>query len=228
MSTAPVVSLTNMKSYLRIPDTDTTFDATVQMLIDAAVDVLSYHVDDILPQTYTETYNGGSCSIWLYHKPVLSVLSVIENAGMLSFDLAFQDITAVTVGSTGSEGGTSATSIYAYSLDDPEVGMLTRRTVGNAVTPFAPGIRNVSVSYRSGYLVYPPAISLAVRELVAWFFQHDELRNTVADPGQMQYDATSREFVRSGENAGSMPITFGVPARIIDLVASHRRFPIFA
>ena len=197
-------------------------------MIGAAVDVLGHHCDDIVSTLYVETYNGGDCSIWLRHKPVLSVESVQDNSGYITYDLAFQDITAVTVSSSGSEGGASATSIFAYSLDDAETGQVTRRTIGNSITRFSPGVRNVSVIYHAGRTApYPPAIVLAVKSLVSHWWQSEEMRSVSLGGENVQYDVVN-QTVGVARHDGGYTMVAGVPNRILELVMAHRRDVIFA
>jgi hypothetical protein len=213
-----IASLADVKAHLRYPSPTqaSTDDAIIQGLIDAATGVISYHLDDVLPTRHSETYSGGDCTVWLRHKPVISVSNVEESWGYIAYQLDLQ-----------AADSPAPFSMFAFSLDNPETGQITRRSAGNVVIPFRAGVDNIRVDYTSGREVVPPQIVFAVKSLVAHWFQHEELRTQAAGAADMQYDMVSQSFAFSRET-GTTTAYYGVPNRILELIMSERRGPIIA
>jgi hypothetical protein len=225
-----LITLADARTWLRYPNPTqaSADDNALQTVIDAVTQVVEFHAAIMVPKVYTETYDGGSCSIWLRHTPVISVASVQDNAGFITFDLALQNITAVTVGSTGSEGGATASSIWAFSLDDPKTGQLTKRTIANSPLPFSGGVRNVTATYTAGQQTMPPAAVLAAKELLAHLWQNSQLRAMANTAGNAEYDSTyGAHFTHEDPNGPSL--WTAVPNRVIQLLESCReRLPSIA
>jgi hypothetical protein len=226
--TTSILSLSEAKTALRYPNPtqQSSDDAALQWFIDAAASVARYHCGDIDLASYTENHDGGNSAIFLRHLPVVEVNSVQENAGFITYDLDYQDVHAVTVGTAGSEGGTSATSIWAFSVDSYENGMITARSVGNATRSFAPGVRNVRVIYQAGEPIVPPEVKLGVVQLVMHWWQNSMLRSMGVSNQFAAFDATmGAAFSREPDVT---TIDFGVPFRIVQLFRTHSRMPIIA
>lgn len=221
-----ILTLSDAKVALRYPNPTLASDddAAIQWFIDAATAVAEYHCDSIVPKLYDENYDGGDSVIYLYHRPLYSIESVVENAGYISYDLQEQDITAPLVSSAGSEGGTAASSIWSFAVDDRQVGSISARTIGNALRCFAPGYRNVRVIYTAGTQAIPPQVKLAVIQLVQHWWQQSMLRTMATSGAFAAFDAS----VGAGysREPDSTPIDFGVPFRLIQLLRSHGRMPI--
>jgi hypothetical protein len=217
MPTSDLLILAEARAYLKFPNPTVASadDNILGIMISAASDVCRYHCGDVLPTLHVETYDGGACQLFLRNKPLLEVQSIQESYGYINYELDFQQV------------GIPANSAFAYSIDSYEEGIITRRSAGSAVIPFAKGVANVSVVYRAGRQDIPPAIALAVRELLSHWYSNSQLRAVASAGGYQQYDASTQEFAFE-RNTGTTTFYFGVPQRIVELINSERRGPIFA
>lgn len=156
---AGIVSLAEVKAQLN--KTDSNDDAELLAFIEAASDEVARIVGDVLPTTYTESHNGGAHQIILRHTPVLSITSLTENWGPQTYTLTNQPV------------GQSADP-YGYSIDNPEAGVVTRRTSSSLPYPFYPGVGNVLVTYVAGRPTVPFGVQAAVKIIAAhlWETQH--------------------------------------------------------
>src|SRR5689334_9067840 len=103
---------------MRIPSIPTPGpdDPTIQMLMDAAQKVIERELGHIVAKPITaERHDGGKCELWLRELPVLYVSNVQEGWGFYDFDLDDQEVNSVP-----------APGIWAYSLDNPKEGLVTR------------------------------------------------------------------------------------------------------
>lgn len=205
-----IVSLAEVKAHLRYPTTNVTDDAALQGFIDAAGDVIDAECDFVVPRQFHEFYDGGDMVIWLRHIPVISVESIIEGWGFTNYNLAFVEVTSATT-----------SNMFAFSVDEPETGQISRRSGGNVNIPFMRGQSNIVVTYTAGRDKIPPAIRLAALELVAHWWQGSQQRST--GPASA-YDAVNTDFPRSGADIFT-PSNQGVPYRIIQLLKPYRRMP---
>lgn len=212
---ANVVTLDEVRRHLRFPPADTVDDASLQLHIDAADEVMRKETGHNVAIQYSEYYDGGDPIIYLINKPVLSVEQIEEGWGFQNFSLDY-----VQVNSPPSMG-----SLYAYSIDDAETGMISRRTGGNVMIPFMKGSSNIRVTYTAGRNPVPPVIRLAELELIAHWWQNSQQRSAAA-AGQYTYDSVNQDFPRSGVGAGLISINQGVPYRIIEMIKPYRAEPI--
>lgn len=151
-----VITLDQAKLTLGI--TNSSKDELLQFYVDAATPVITYLGCDVDSTPYVETYDGGAPQIMLNHAPVLTVTSVVESYG----SNYIRTLTPVDIFSG------NPSDAYAYSIELP-TGVITRRAAGVAVN-FAPGNRNVKVSYTAGIADPPANVVLAALELVrAWW-----------------------------------------------------------
>lgn len=222
MAALAVVTLTDVKTHLRYPNPTATSadDNALLKFIAAADEVISYECDQILPKTYSERHNGGRMSIFLRKVPVIEVQNVEESWGWINYELDYQD-----------PGSPSPTSMFAYSLDHPETGEITRRSVANVPRPFQPGEDNIFVQYVAGYEIAPGNVVLAELELIAHWWQASQLRagNTGAGaPGAAAYDATLGQQYSRDTESGTQNINIGVPFRILELIKKTRHMPFIA
>jgi len=218
--TTNVVTLTQVRTHLRYPNptASTSDDGELQIFINAADQVIRFECDDSLPTAYSERHDGGDYSIFLRHKPVLSVQNVEEGWGWINYELDFQDANTPP----------AATSLFGYSIDNHEVGEIARRSVASVPIPFRPGENNIYIQYTAGRSPIPGNIVLAELELIAHWWQNSQLRGVIANSQAMSYDATSgTTFSRDTEN-GVQNINIGVPYRILELIKGNRHMPIFA
>ncbi len=163
--------LQDYRDWLRMPDAYTSDDAILSnWLIPAAQDAISAECGDVVPKTHDEYYDGGDYSIWLRNLPVLSVQLVEEGWGFTNYDL-----TEVQVNSP------SMPTMFAFSIDLPKSGKISRRSGGNVNIPFIRGEENVHVIYTTGRDKCPGSIATVMLQLVAWWYQNFEQRQVGVD-----------------------------------------------
>jgi hypothetical protein len=217
-----IVTLTDVKTHLRYPKPTQPHpdDAALVKFIAAADEVIEFECDDVIPKTFSERYDGGDTSIFLWNLPVLSVQTVEESWGYVGYQLDFVD--------PGTAGGTS---MFAYSLDLPEVGQITRRSAANIVIPFQPGSQNIFVQYTTGRAATAGDIVLAELELIAHWWQNSQLRSGstgAGAPNEAAYDATTGANYSRDTESGTQNINIGVPDRILELIKGKRHLPFIA
>lgn len=142
-----IVDLGDVKTFLGVDDNSK--DSLLQDYVNAASVWAEYVSDIVLPKTYTEIHSGGTPRIFLFRKPIVSVSEVVEYIGL----------TARTL--TPAELGSGVNEPYSYSIDNPELGCITRRwnmIVGN----FMGGTDNISITYKAGRETVTADIKLAV------------------------------------------------------------------
>lgn len=215
-----IVTLTEVKTHLRIPNPSqaSTDDTALQWFINAADEVIKFECDDILPQLYTENHDGGDFYLFTWHVPVLEVLNVEEGWGWINYELDFAEVNAPP----------QATSMFAYSIDDPDTGQISRRSAGNVQIPFRPGTGNIQIQYRAGENAIPGNVFLAELELIAHWWQNSQLRGVTMSGLNLQYDTTVGALYSRDTESGIQNINIGVPYRILELIKGHRHRPIIA
>lgn len=140
---------TDVKPFIGVDATDTSKDALLQQFIDGATVWVEYVADIVLPKTYTEVHSGGKPKIVLFHRPIVSVTTVTEYVGLTAYTLVAAEL------------GSGVNSPYSYSIDNADLGILTRRwnmIAGN----WMGGTDNITVTYKAGRSVVPGDIKLAV------------------------------------------------------------------
>lgn len=204
-----LVTFDDVVGHLNLTGTD--YSASVNELqgfIDAATEFVEYQTGPIIPRPYTnEVHSGGGPVIVLDHPPVLTVDSVTEFLGPTSFVLTDAEL-----------GGTSG--LYAYSLDNPDEGVICRRTIGGLVTRFASGYRNVLVSYTAGRNKVPADVRMAVLEDIRGLFTQTQYSNRAGSFG------AGSEMPDSWAASSSNPV--GTFPRLAALLAAKTRTPSIA
>jgi hypothetical protein len=209
-----IVTLDQVREHLRYPAADTIDDNALLLHIAAADEVMRKECGDNVPTQYIESYDGGDTSIYLYHTPVLSVENVEEGWGWINYELDYIQVNTPP----------GLISMFAYSLDIPGGGKISRRTAGNINIPFMRGERNIKVVYTAGRSPVPPVIVLAELELIAHWWQNSQQR-AAAGITATSFDSTNQDFPRSGA-ALFTPINQGVPYRILEMIKVYRAMPI--
>jgi hypothetical protein len=149
------------------------------------------------------------------HIPVLSVISVQEGWGFTNYELDYQQVNSV-----------NATSMFAYSIDQPDMGQISRRSAGNVNIPFMRGEANIRVTYAAGRQEVPGSVKLATLELLAHYWQNRQQRGNGANmTGAESYDATDTDQPTSGAFGGLIGIDVGLPVRVIELLRPYRHMP---
>lgn len=158
---------------LQLGKTDTTDDPELAGFIDGVVAVIEYLTGPIVSTVFTEWHDGGRDTICPLRLPVVSVTSVTEYLGTMTY--------ALTV-----VADPSVATLYSVTVDSV-TGTITRRVVGGT-SCFAPGRRNIQVVYNAGFATVPPNVRWAALELVRknWTStQNGRGRGSGQDDGQM-------------------------------------------
>jgi hypothetical protein len=204
-----IVSLQDVLTHLRYPASDTQDDAALMGFIYAATDVLQHECSQVIPQVYDDYYDGGDFAINTRNVPILSVANVEEGWGWTNYELTYVQVNAV-----------NATNIFAYSIDNADLGLISRRSGGNVNIRFIPGTSNIRVTYTAGRSSVPGAIRLAALELIAHWWQGSQMRSSqYQSPG---YDAVDVDFSRT---LGGVEFNSGIPYRVLELLRPYRHVP---
>lgn len=217
---ANIVTLADVKTHLRYPNPSqaSSDDAAIQWFIAAADEVIEFECEDVLPHRHTELHNGGDTTVFMYHRPILSVENVEEGWGWINYELDFVEVNAPG----------PVFSMFAYSIDNYENGQISRRSAGNVVIPFRPGQGNVKVDYTSGEQTVPPVVFLAELELVAHWWQNSQLRAVALAGTNVAYDAVAGSVYTRDTETGDQNLNIGVPYRILEMLKSRRHMPFIA
>lgn len=204
-----IVSLQDVLAHLRYPPNETVDDAALQGFILAATNVIQNECSQVVPQQFDEYYDGGNFAISTRNTPILSVINVEEGWGWTNYELTYVQVNAI-----------QATNIFAYSIDDPAIGLISRRSGGNVNIRFMRGTANIRITYVAGRDNVPGALRLAALELIAHWWQGSQLRTTqYQSPG---YDATNIDFSRT---LGGVEFNTGIPYRVLELIRPYRHLP---
>lgn len=208
-----VITLQDVRTHLRIPPSQIGDDDMLQnTFIPAVSDVIKAECGDIIPTTYNEKYDGGDFSIWLKHTPILEVMNVEEGWGFTNYELDFVEVNS-----------TAATSMFAYSIDRPSFGQISRRSGGNVNIPFRDGNSNINVTYVAGHASVPAAVKLAALLLLEYWYQGSEQR--AAQYESTGYNAMDIAEPTSGAEGGLIGINIGIPYKVLELLRPYRHMP---
>jgi len=207
-----IVSLTEVRQHLRYSPTDTTDDAELQVYMNAADDVVKAECGEVIPTQYDEYQSGGDFVIYLRHRPVLEIVNVEEGWGWWNWELDYQQVNTVPAG-----------SMFAYSIDSPILGAISRRSAGNVMIPFVPGSKNIHIQYIAGRDNYPGSVVLFELELIAYWWRNSQMRAMTANAVTTAAQAVNQDFTRA---EGVSSINLGVPADLLELLKGSRRTPI--
>lgn len=191
----PIITLDQAKTFLNITSAD--FDTELPDFIATASQMIVNRIGQVAgSQTVDEWHDGGSERIVLRNQsPIQSVTSITESYGTISYTL-----TQITL-DTGSVGN----GAFEYTVD-LNTGVIVRRASGVAVC-FTPGIRNIHVTYVSGYASVPADITQATQLLVQHLWTTQRGSGT-ARPGLAGADA----------NPGAM---YSWPYRVEEILAAY-------
>lgn len=157
-----LVTLADVKDHLNIAQDDTGHDTELQGFIDAATKFIQDRTGPILAQDFTEIYDGGGTTICLRNPPILTMTSVVEYIAEVGYTL-----TKVDLGDTIGQ--------YSYTLDSATSGIIRRRYNGGIAGMFAPGERNVVVTYTAGTTAVAADVRMATLQDIAGLFQPSQL-----------------------------------------------------
>lgn len=215
-----IVSLQDVKTHLRYPNPSGSSpdDAAIQKFINAADECIEFECDEILPKLFSEQYDGGDCSVFLRHRPILSVQNVEEGWGWINYELDYVQVNSPA----------PSNSMYAYSIDNYEIAQISRRSAGNVLIPFRPGESNIQVQYRAGEGTIPGSIILAELELIAHWWQNSQLRGVTLAGANLGYDAVAGSIYSRDTESGNQNLNIGVPYRILEMIKPYRHMPFIA
>lgn len=147
-----LISLDEAKAQINL--TVTTSDEEITDFLEAITSDIEQYVGAVVSRACDEWHDGGSWLLIVDQAPIIAVTAVTEVYGSYSRTLTAQPL------------GAGALDAFGYTVDLAS-GELTRRSVGQA-SNFAPGRRNIHVTYTAGRAVIPAAITFAARLI----FQH--------------------------------------------------------
>lgn len=203
-----IVSLQDVLTHLRYPASSTSDDAALMGFITAATDVIRTECGQVVPTEFDEYYDGGDYAINTRNTPILSVINVEEGWGWTNYELQYIQVNS-----------TEATNMFAYSIDDLSIGLISRRSGGNVNIPFMAGSANIRVTYIAGRSNVPGALRLAALELIAHWWQGSQQRATQYQSSG--YDAIDVDFSRT---LGGVEFNSGIPLqsnRAYETVQAH-------
>lgn len=189
-----IISLADVKTQLNIKSANS--DEELRTWLGAATEVVEHFCGEMVVRSYTESHSGGKSALALYHSPVVTVSAITEFIGTVAYNLTLQPVG-------------QATSAYGYSIDDPEAGIITRRSTSSWPMPFMPGVNNVTVTYTAGRPVIPYAVQAAARLIIQHLW--------TTRRGAMPLPAASAE-------TSVVPgIEYAVPIKAIELMERYER-----
>lgn len=217
MAITEIASLDQVKSYLRIPSTNTTDDTVLETIfLPAAQQVIEREIGPVVRREVRgERHSGGSYLIQLRVRPVLFVENVQEGWGYFNYDLDDQTVNSPP----------DIQSIWAYSLDRPRTGIVTRRGPANVNLAFMWGVNNVRVDYVAGRETVPPSATIAFLELIRFWYQTSQLRSANQPTTGFNANGLNLQTVRTD---GSAAVAFGEPPEIIEMLKAEKLEPIIA
>jgi len=171
-----LITLQEAKDFLNI--TTTTDDAELGLFTDAASQMWLARGLPGAGTARVEWYDGGQTRIVLRYTPIVSVTTVSETIGSVTYPLTEQPVD-------------SQSGAFAFTVD-PFTGVMTRRVAGTAVA-FAAGVANVKVSYSSGFATVPEDIKLAIKLLTRHMWETQ--RGGAKRPGTGGGDDFSTTYV---------------------------------
>ena len=159
-----IVTVADVKNFLRIPLTDTTYDSELSNLTYVATDMIEAWCNrpiavKTMPTEFHDGWQGDT--IMLKYTPVVTVTSLTE------------------VWSTGGahvlpQVTDPTTQLYdGYQLESA-TGRVVRVFDSVWPKPFFPGSRNIVVVYSAGFSIMPPSLWHAARVLAAHYFQSQQ------------------------------------------------------
>lgn len=217
---AQLVSVPDVKQYLKIPANNRNLDAELIRYIHAARPIVENITGPIIPTVFDEWHAGGGPTIQLRRTPSTSY------ATMPVLDLAGSGVTPAGVTVTlgvheflGSQDHPLALvatpnlgTTYSCMVDG--IGTITRLAGGGGRSCF-PGGESVHVIYRAGQSAVPPNVTEGTLELIRVNY------NTTQPTG-------SGRYAQADEQDTSAPLTFFVPRGVRELLAPGRRHPSIA
>lgn len=198
MQQGSLIDVSDAKDFLRIKSS--TDDAKLLDFIDAASNVAQFYCGDLLPQTYTETHDGGGQAIYVRHTPLASVVSLTEYIGSITYTLTNQPLG-------------SSVDAWGYTIEDPDAGRIVRRSASGLAWRFVPGVGNVSITYTTGVAQIPAQVIKGVEFIIRHLWSTQ--RGTMP-PNPDAAEVTSQ-----------VPgVQYAIPTRAIEMFETAPRMPV--
>ena len=217
-----LTTLLSVKAQGGIAASDTTRDTQLRSLIDGVTSLVKQQLNrDLESQDYVEYYSGnGSPLLLLYQYPVTAVsLVCVDDSGYFGaapggFDSSLNLVNGVDYVLMSGSGGSGSTGILR------RIGTIWHRPPSRAwgVLANLPGIPNgnIKVQYTAGFVVIPPAITMAVNTLVLKLAM---LATIGGAASQMGYEDASVGFLAPDEAARTL-------GSIESVLANYRSIPV--
>jgi hypothetical protein len=174
-----LVTMADVHEHLNLDPSDTSHDNELQGFINAMGPVITYMTGPIVPTVFIgESHNGGGPHIMLFNPPILSVQSVTEYAGNITYSLSQQQPGATV-------------DNYGFSIDSFSSGMLTRRGSAGVPLPFFGYDGGVIVNYTAGLATIPPDVRMAALEDLRGLYQQSQQGGRPAFGGGAEDDSWS-------------------------------------
>lgn len=151
---AMIFGLDDAKESLRMTSGDTSNDNKLRDYIGAVTNVIESLYGAVVQRTITEQRVGGTDTLSLFVRPVVSITSVTEYIGGVIYTLS-------------QASSPSACTSFSYTFD-PTKGSITRRNAAGLHIIF---IDEVWVTYVAGSVVIPDNVLMASRELLRFWWQ---------------------------------------------------------
>lgn len=193
--TDPLLTLGDARAAIGIPATERSKDDDLTFYVAAVTPIIEDIVGPIASRACDEWHDGGVSSIVLLTSPVLTVTSVSETAGGVTYDLTEQPLDE------------DVRTPYGFTVDT-DSGVVERRSSGSSY-PFAGGRRNVRVVYTAGRAEVPPNVRLAARRLLRHLWQQEQ--------------QGGRPAMSGAEPTVVTPSGYAVPKVVVELCGSEAR-----
>lgn len=204
-SAQQLVSLPDLKDYLRISAGDHSLDARLIRYIKAARPVVENVTGPIVVRTYDERHTGGGPTVQIRRRPsstygtapVLTLLTASEDLGASTYPLSI--VASPHLGSS-----------YSCMIDS--IGTITRLTGGGGQGAFAGGMDSVHITYSAGQSTVPENVALGTLELLRSAYQ------TTRPSG------TGRRSAADDQDPGQR-LRFALTDEIEKMLAPNKRAP---
>lgn len=207
-----LVDVEAVKAYpgISISPTDHSLDGRLEQFIAATQPLIEQITGPIIPQTFDETYDGGSNVISLTHRPsvgygtapLLTIVACSEFLGPVEYKL-----TQVANASLG--------TFYSFQVNT-RLGTVTRRTSGGGTMIFPIGPETVRIVYTAGQAQVPANVQEAVLELVRVNFE------------TTQAVGAGRQTMTDQLDGNQKPLGFFLPRNVRELLSPMARGPSIA
>lgn len=179
----------DLKPYLQIPVATTSYDTTLQLMIDSECQWVQNFVGrPIAPTSFFRRFSGwtglNGAYLNLPYYPILSVESVVETWGLNGqHTLVYQ--------TPSSQGGPGQQMFQVDWLR----GTLIRSYQGLIARPWFPGLRNVEVTWTAGYNPLPADIKRATMLMIKerWNQEQQASRGNARPAGSGYQDMPQQE-----------------------------------